>query len=100
MHDDDALHPEAPDTFALRRRVLLTAVVTLALYVLALVLLDAVGAPTGYALVAAALIYLFVVRPMMRPVRDAVKLRRRLAFQAWSEARDANSLDDGDTPRG
>lgn len=98
--DDDALHPEAPDTFALRRRVLLTALVTLGLYVLALVLLDAVGAPTGYALVAAALIYLLVVRPMMRPVRDAVKLRRRLAFQAWADARDADDLPDGGQPRG
>lgn len=97
--DLDDLHPDAPDTFALRRRVLLTALVTLALYVVALVVIDALRAPPFAALIVAVLIYLFAVRPMMKPVRDAVKLRRRLAFQAWADARDAGTLDDG-TPRG
>lgn len=96
-HDD--LHPDAPDTFALRRRVLLTGVVALALYVTAIVVLDALSAPSLYALLAAGLIYAFVVRPMMRPVRDAVRLRRRLAFQAWADAREAGTLDD-EPPRG
>ena len=97
--DLDDLHPDAPDTFALRRRVLLTALVTMSLYVVALVVIDALRAPPYAALVVALLIYLFVVRKMMKPVRDAVKLRRRLAFQAWSDAREAGTLDDG-TPRG
>ena len=87
--DDDDLHPEAPDTYALRRRVLLTAVVTVGLYVLALVLIESVGAPTWAALLAAALVYLFVVRPLMRPVREAIALRRRLAYLAWAEQREA-----------
>jgi len=92
---DDDLHPDAPDTFALRRRVLLTAVVALVLYVASLVLLDALRAPSLAALAVAAVLYLLVVRPMMRPVREAVALRRRLAFQAWQKARDAGALDDG-----
>jgi hypothetical protein len=95
----DDLHPEAPDTFALRRRVLLTGVVALVLYVAGVVLLDALRAPSLYALLLAALIYVSVVRPMMRPVREAVALRRRLAFNAWAEAREAGTLDD-EPPRG
>lgn len=94
------LHPEAPDPFALRRRVLLTGLVTLVLYAAAVVLLDALGAPSLAALVVAALLYLFVVRPMMRPVREAVALRRRLAFQAWQEQRDAGAFDDDGPPAG
>lgn len=90
----DELYPGTPDTFALRRRVLLTALVALVLYVTALVVLDALRAPSLFALVAAALIYLFVIRPMMRPVREAIALRRRLAFQSWADSRD----DDGAGP--
>lgn len=89
------LHPDAPDTAALRRRVLLTAVVTLVLFVVAVVALDALRAPSLAAPVVAALLWLFVVRPMMRPVREAVALRRRLAFAAWAEARGSGGLDDG-----
>lgn len=97
--DEADLHPEAPDTFALRRRVLLTAAVTLVLFVGAVVVLDALRAPSLAALVVAALLWLFVVRPMMRPVREAVALRRRLAYAAWADARESGALDDGD-PRG
>jgi len=88
QHEPEDLHPDTPDTFALRRRVLLTALAALGLYVLALVLIETLGAPTWTALVAAALIYLFVVRPLMRPVRAAIALRRRLAYLAWAEQRD------------
>jgi hypothetical protein len=94
--DREDLHPHTPDTSALRRRVLLTALVALVLYVASVVLLDALRAPSLYAFLAAALIYVFVVRPMMAPVREAVKLRRRLAFQAWADSRE----DDADGPAG
>jgi hypothetical protein len=94
QRDRDDLHPDAPDTFALRRRVLVTGLLALVLYIASVVLLDALGAPSLYGFLAAALIYVFVVRPMMAPVRAAVKLRRRLAFQAWAESRD----DDADGP--
>ena len=100
MQDDATdLHPEAPDPFSLRRRVLLTGVVALVLYVAAVVLLDALGAPSLAALVVAVLLYLFVVRPMMAPVREAIALRRALAFRAWSESRETGALDD-EQPRG
>ena len=88
MDGEDELHPATPDPGALRRRVLLTGVLALALYVVALFVLDSFGAPSWYALVAAALIWFFVVRPLMQPVRDAVRLRRRLAYQAWLEQRE------------
>ena len=87
LRDEEPLHPATPDAGALRRRVLLTGLLALGLYVVALVVLDALGAPSWYALVAAALIWFFAVRPLMQPVRDAVRLRRRLAYQAWLEQR-------------
>ncbi len=95
---DDDLHPQAPDTFSLRRRVLLTGVVSLTLYLASVVLLDALDAPGLVIFVFAALIYLFVIRPMMRPVREAVALRRQLAFQAWQDERDTAA--DDEPPRG
>jgi hypothetical protein len=88
VEERDDLHPDTPDTAALRRRVLLTAVLALGLYVVALLVLDAFQAPAVYAVLAIAVIYVFVVRPLMRPVRAAIALRRRLAYQAWLDARD------------
>lgn len=85
---EPGLHPSAPDPAALRRRLLLAAVVTLAAWVVALALLDAVGLGQWYALAAFVVVYLVVTRPLMRPVRAAVALRRRLAYQAWRDQRD------------
>jgi hypothetical protein len=73
----------APDTFALRRRVLWTGLLALVLFFATgsfVAWLDVDGA---WFLIALALEYLLIVRPLMRPVREAVKLRRRLAYQAW-----------------
>ena len=72
-----------PDTYALRRRVLLTGVVCLGLFlalgwIIAWLEVDEAGLLIGMALV-----YLLVARPMLRPVRDAIKLRRRLAYSAY-----------------
>ena len=103
MQPDDDLHPDTPDVAALKRRVLLTGVLTLLTWVSAVVVLDALGLGPFFAVVAAVLIYLLVVRPLMRPVRDAVRLRRRLAYQAWLDSRDdADAADstDVDGPRG
>jgi hypothetical protein len=83
----DDLHPQTPDVAALRRRVLVTAVLALLAWVTALVVLDALRLGPWSALLAAAVIYLVLVRPMMSPVRDAVRLRRRLAYQAWLDSR-------------
>ena len=100
MHPDDDLHPQTPDVAALRRRVLLTGVLTLGAWVLAVVLLDALGLGPLFAVLAAVAIYLLVVRPLMRPVRDAVRLRRRLAYQAWLDERDDAEPSGEDGARG
>jgi hypothetical protein len=85
---DEELHPETPDVGALQRRVLVTGVLALGAWVVALVLLDALGLGPFSAVLAALVIYVAVVRPLMRPVRDAVRLRRRLAYQAWLDSRE------------
>jgi Flp pilus assembly protein TadB len=87
------LHPDTPDVAALKRRVLVTGVLSLVLWVAAIVLLDALGLGPLFALLAAVVLYATFIRPMMRPVRDAVRLRRRLAYQAWLDARE-----DGEPP--
>jgi small-conductance mechanosensitive channel len=73
----------APDTYALRRRVLLTAAVVIPLYLAASYLVFWLDVSDAWLLIAIALIYLLVARPLMRPVREAIKLRRRLAYDAW-----------------
>ena len=91
MHPDEPpadLHPATPDVAALKRRVLLTGVLTLVAWVAAVVVLDALGLGPFFAVLAAVLVYLLVVRPLMRPVRDAVRLRRQLAYAAWLDNRD------------
>jgi hypothetical protein len=72
-----------PDTYALRRRVLLVAAVVVPLYLLASYCIFLLGVSDAWLLIAIALIYLVVARPLMKPVREALKLRRRLAYDAW-----------------
>ena len=72
-----------PDTYALRRRVLLTGFLALVLFFALGWLVAFLDVDQAWFLIALALEYLLVVRPLMRPVREAVKLRRRLAYQAW-----------------
>ncbi len=76
------------DTAALQRRVLLTGLVSLGLFVLAAWAVSSVGLPDVALLVVAAALYVVVVRPLMRPVREVVALRRRLAYQAFLEQRE------------
>lgn len=83
--------PEAEsvmDPLALRRRVLLTGVVSLVLFFVLAYFVAAAGASDLWLLVAMGLAYLVVVRPMMRPVRAASSLRRRLAYQAFLDGRE------------
>ena len=72
-----------PDTYALRRRVLAVGVVSLVLFLVLSYVIAWLGVSDAWLLVTMALAYLLVVRPLMKPVREAVKLRRRLAYQAW-----------------
>lgn len=87
---DDALGLAAgtPDPYALKRRVLLTAVVTMVLFLTIGYLLTALEVSGLWTVLAVALLYVLVVRPMMRPVREATALRRRLAYQAFLDGRD------------
>ena len=84
----------------LRRRVLAAGVVTLGLFFAIAYLLTAIGASDGYVLLAVVLIYVLVTRPLMKPVREMTKLRRRLAYQAFLDSQQsgepgADGPDDG-----
>ncbi len=73
----------APDTYALRRRVLLVAVVGLGLFFATSYVIAWLEIADAWLLIAMALIYFGVLRPMMRPVREAISLRRRLAYESY-----------------
>ena len=72
-----------PDTYALRRRVLLTGVVGLVLFLVLGWFVAWLGVAEAWLLIAMAIVYFAVLRPMMRPVREAIRLRRRLAYSAY-----------------
>ena len=74
-----------PDTYALRRRVLLVGVISLSLFFATAYSIVWLGISDAWLLIAMALEYLLIIRPLMRPVRDAIVLRRRLAYQAWRD---------------
>ncbi len=78
----------APDPVALRRRVLLTGLLSLVLFFLLAFTVSTLGGSDGYVVLGVVLIYLVVVRPLMRPVRAATRLRRRLAYAAFLEGRE------------
>lgn len=75
----------APNPTALRRRVLLAGLVTFALFLALAYLVASTGLADWWLLVGAVVLYGLVVRPLMKPVRDASKLRRSLAYQAFLE---------------
>lgn len=83
------LHPDVPDSFALRRRVLLTAVLTLGAFFVVGYALTAVEAPPWLLLPAMLLVVVLVVRPLMAPVLAANRLQRRLAVQAYRDQKQA-----------
>ena len=85
MNDDLPLG--VPDTYALRRRVLLVGVVSAALFFTIAYAITWLDVADAWLFIAMAIVYLTVIRPMMRPVRDAIRLRRRLAYEAWLEER-------------
>lgn len=88
MAADDAVpDPAAPDPSSLRRRVLLTGLLSFPLFVAVAYLVASSGLPDWCLLVGVALVYAVLIRPMMRPVRAASKLRRSLAYQAFLDAR-------------
>lgn len=85
-HDD--LHPEAPDPYALKRRVLLAAAISFGAFVVLGYTLTAIGAPPWLLLPGLLLVLLLVVRPLMAPVLAANRLQRRLAYQAYLDMKE------------
>ncbi|GAC1443891.1 MAG: hypothetical protein NVSMB55_18730 [Mycobacteriales bacterium] len=83
-----AAEPVTPDPAALRRRVLQTGLLSFPLFLLVAFAVASSGLPDWFLLVGVALIYVVVIRPMMRPVRDASRLRRSLAYQAFLDSRE------------
>ena len=81
------LADDVPDVLALRRRVLLAGLVTLVLFFTVAYVLTALDASSWWLLPAVVLLYVLVVRPLLAPVREVVRLRRRLAYQAFLEQR-------------
>lgn len=75
--------PKAPDTYALRRRVLGVGLLSLVLFFSLAWTVAWLEVSDGWLLLGAVLLYVGVTRPLMHPVREAVRLRRRLAYQAW-----------------
>lgn len=72
-----------PDPYALKRRVLAVGVLSLILFFATAWTIASLEVSDAWLLVGMGLIYLLVMRPLMYPVREAIKLRRRLAYQAW-----------------
>lgn len=72
-----------PSSTALQRRVLLTGLLCLVLFLTVAWTIAWLQVADAWLVIATLLIYLLVARPLMHPVREAVRLRRRLAYQAW-----------------
>lgn len=85
----DDLAPGTPDPLALRRRVLGTGVLTLALFLATAYVITALDVSSLWLVLAVVLLYALVVRPLMRPVHEATALRRRLAYQAYLDGKDS-----------
>ncbi|MDP9183956.1 MAG: hypothetical protein M3P04_14435 [Actinomycetota bacterium] len=71
------------DHFLLRRRVLWVGVLSFALWVALAWTIAWLEISDAWLLIGTVLLYLLVTRPLMHPVREAIKLRRRLAYEAW-----------------
>ncbi len=82
------MHPGTPDSYALRRRVLLAGLVTFSLYLATTVVVFALGVSRAWVLPALVVIFFGVTRPLMAPVFAALRLRRQMAFQAFLEMRE------------
>ena len=90
--DDDGTRP---DPEALRRRVLLAGAVALGAFFVLGYVLTAVGAPPVLLLPALLLVVLLLVRPIMAPVLQADRERRRRAYASFRAAREADRREAG-----
>jgi ATP phosphoribosyltransferase regulatory subunit HisZ len=87
--DDTA--PAAPDPAALRRRVLLTGLLTLALFLVIAFAVASAGVSDWWLVLGMVAVYGALIRPLMTPVRDASRLRRSLAYQAFLDSKDEDT---------
>jgi hypothetical protein len=81
------LHPDTPDVAGLRRRVLAVGALSLLLFVVGAFVISELDVPSAWLLLYVGVLYLAVIRPLMAPVRTALQLRRRLAYQAFLDQR-------------
>jgi len=72
-----------PGTNALKRRVLCVGVLSFALWLSLAWTIAWLEVSDAWLVIGTVVLYLLVTRPLMHPVREAIKLRRRLAYQAW-----------------
>ena len=82
------------DVLGLRRRVLVTGLLSFALFLTVAYTMTALRIGDAWLLAGIALIYLLVTRPLLAPVREAMQLRRRLAYQAFLDTRPDRQQDD------
>jgi len=73
----------APDTYALRRRVLWVGALSIVLWFVLAWTIAQLEVADAWLVIGTVLLYLLFTRPLMHPVREAIKLRRRLSYQAW-----------------
>ena len=79
----DSVDPLLLDSGALKRRVLLSGLLTLVSWFVASYLLFAAGLPGWTMIGALVLLWALLVRPLMAPVRASVRMQRQLAYQAF-----------------
>jgi hypothetical protein len=72
-----------PHTNALKRRVLCVGVLSFALWLSLAWTIAWLEVSDAWLVIGTVVLYLLITRPLMHPVREAIKLRRRLAYQAW-----------------
>jgi len=87
--------PTVPDTVALRRRVLLVGVLSFVLFLTLAWTIAWLEVSDAWLVIGTVLLYVVVIRPLMHPVREAIRLRRRLAYQAWLDEQGRRPADDG-----
>lgn len=72
-----------PDPSALKRRVLLTGLLSFALWLTLAWVIAWLEISDAWLVIGTVVLYICVTRPLMHPVREAIRLRRRLSYQAW-----------------
>lgn len=78
----------ALDTGALRRRVLVVGLISFVAFFAISITITSTGLADWLVLPAVVLLYLLVIRPLMAPVRAAIRLRRAVAYQAFLAQKD------------